>query len=147
MPNGMITINLNLLYVKGRSDLVLRMEIIKKTIMFGVLFVSMFWGLKAICFGLVLNNLIDLFFSSYYTKRILGYSLVQQLKAVSPCFMLSLVVLFEAIIVVMFVNNNLIALILAFILCAIPYGLASKFSGLYAYQETVALIRSKFRLQ
>ena len=45
LANSITTINLNLLYVKGRSDLVLRLEIIKKIIAFGILFITMFFNI------------------------------------------------------------------------------------------------------
>ena len=46
-------INLNLLYVKGRSDWALRMEIIKKTIATLILFASIPFGIEGMCWGRV----------------------------------------------------------------------------------------------
>lgn len=143
IPNGMIQINLNLLYVKGRSDLVLRMEIIKKLIMFAVLLVSMYFGLKAICYGMIVNSLIDLYFSSFYTKRILNYRLIQQIKAVYPYFLISLVILAEALLASHFIASRLIAIIVSMIICPLTYLGLNKVFGLYAFHETMGLLKNK----
>ena len=143
LPTGIAQINLNLLYVKGRSDLVLRMEIIKKAFMFGVLFISMFFGLRAICYGLVVNALIDFFFGAFYTRRILAYSPFQQVKAVFPYLLLSLVVLAESLLITHFIRNNLLSLVAALTICPVSYWAVAKACKLYAYREATDLIRAK----
>lgn len=147
LPNGLILINLNLLYVKGRSDLALRMEIIKKVIMFSVLLVMMFFGLKAICYGLIINAFIDLYFSSFYTKKILNYSLWQQLKSILPYFLVSLVILVEAHFISFLIASNLISLIVSMIVCTLSYWGLSHILNLYAYREVLSLIKAKFDKQ
>jgi O-antigen/teichoic acid export membrane protein len=143
LPNGLIQINLNLLYVKGRSDLVLRMEIIKKLIMFGVLFLSIFFGLKGICAGMVVNALIDLYFSSYYTKKILSYGLGRQLRAVAPYFLISLVILAESLLVSHFFSSNWLSLLIAAVVTSLSFWSVSKATNLYAYRETLSLVEEK----
>ena len=145
IPNGMIQINLNLLYVKGRSDLVLRMEIIKKLIMFSVLLISMFFGLRAICYAMVFNALVDLYFSSFYTKRILGYSLIQQLKAIYPYFLLSLVLLAEALLATHYISNRWIAILVPMIVCPLTYWGLNHLLNLYAYREGMGMIKARFK--
>lgn len=144
LPNGLISINLNLLYVKGRSDLALRMEIIKKLIMLSVLLITMFFGLKAICYGLIINAFIDLYFSSFYTKKILDYSLWQQLKSVFPYFLVSLVILVESHFISYLIASNGMALFVSVIVCAFSYWGINHVLNLYAYQEALSLIKSKF---
>ncbi len=143
LPTGIAQLNLNLFYVKGRSDLVLRMEIIKKALMFGVLIISMFFGMKAICYGLVFNALIDFFYGAFYTKRILGYSPLRQLKIVFPYILLSLVILVESLLISHFIQSNLLSLFASLVVCALSYWALAKVIGPYAYQETATLIRSK----
>ena len=143
LPTGIAQLNLNLFYVKGRSDLVLRMEIIKKALMFGVLIVTMFFGMTAICYGLIVNSLIDFFYSAFYTRRILGYSPLRQIRAVFPYLMLSLVVLAESLLISHFIQNNLLSLITSLVASVFSYWALAKVFGPYAYQETATLIRSK----
>ena len=142
LPIGMVRINTNILYVKGRSDLALRMEIIKKCIMFAVMFISMFFGLMAMCYGLILNTLIDLYFSSFYTKKIIGFPLTRQLKNVFPYFIVSLIILEEALLFSHFIPNNLLSIITSLIVCAGTYYLLCRVLKLYAYNEAVVYYKT-----
>ena len=146
LTNGITTINLNLLYVKGRSDLVLRLEIIKKTIAFIILFVSMLFDLKVMCYGQVLYSFIALSLNTIYTKKILGYGLFQQIKVVSPYFLLALVVLAESLFFSTFISQRLLAVCLSLAVGAAAYWLLNKAFGLYAYQEARELIRNKLHI-
>lgn len=83
-------INLNLLYVKGRSDWALRMEIIKKTIATLILFASIPFGIEGMCWGRVLYSLIAAYLNSYYTKSLIGLSFMEQVKDIYPSLLLAL---------------------------------------------------------
>lgn len=77
-------INLNLLQVKGRSDLFLRLEIIKKVLVFATLFATAFISVFAICCGSAVTSVICLFINSYYTKGEINLSIWQQLMDYLP---------------------------------------------------------------
>lgn len=144
ITNGITTINLNLLYVKGRSDLVLKLEVIKKSIAFAILFISMFFSITWMCIGQVVYAFIAMFLNTHYTKQILGYSFSQQIKVVYPYFFLSLLVLLESALVSHFVDSNLAAVLLSCCICPLTYWFAAKWINLYAYRESLLFIRSKF---
>lgn len=142
---GLIRSNLTLLYVKGRSDLALRMEIIKKCIMFPIMFVSMFFGLKVFCYALIINSLIDLYCTVLSTKKVLNYSLWQQLKSIAPYFFISLVVLTESLLFSHFIDNNWVSLGLSVVICIVSYLFLTKRANLYAYNEAMGLLKSIIR--
>lgn len=73
-------INLNVLYVKGKSDIALRNELIKKTVAFIIFFISLLWGIIGVCWGRVIYGCFAIYVNSYYTKRLIGVSILQQLK-------------------------------------------------------------------
>lgn len=77
-------INLNLLYVKGRSDLVLKLELIKKPIGFTLLFATIPFGIWWMCIGKATYDLIAFMFNCHYTKKLLGYSGWSQIKELLP---------------------------------------------------------------
>jgi O-antigen/teichoic acid export membrane protein len=77
-------INLNLLQVKGRSDLFLRLEIIKKIIGISILLITLPMGVAAMCLGLVVSSLITLFINTYYTGKLIQVGYVQQMKDLLP---------------------------------------------------------------
>lgn len=76
-------INLNLLQVKGRSDLFLKLEILKKIIVSVMLFITIPLGLMAICTGIVITSYISLLINSHYAGRFSEVSLKVQLKEIS----------------------------------------------------------------
>lgn len=82
-------INLNLLYVKGRSDLALKLEVVKKTIATLILFASIPFGVIGMCWGRVLYSLIATYLNTYYTKSLIGLSFSDQIKDILPCLLLS----------------------------------------------------------
>lgn len=141
--NGVTSINLNLLYVKGRSDLVLRLEVIKKTIAVIILFISMFFGLMAMCIGQVIFSFIDFGLNTYYTKKILNYGLGAQLKSMAPYFLCAAVVMAEGLLLSHLIQTPWISLTVSVIVCPATYWFMSRFLHLYAYQEASELIRNK----
>lgn len=92
----MTKINLNLLYVKGRSDEVLKLEFIKKSIAFVILFSTLPFGIIHFCFGSAAYSLIAFYLNCRATKRILDFGFVEQMKAVLPilgkCVIMAIVV-------------------------------------------------------
>lgn len=84
-------INMNLLYVKGRSDLVLKLEIIKKTLSTLILICTIPLGLAAICFTQIIFIFITIICDSYYTGKFFNFGFIKQLKEVSPFFISALV--------------------------------------------------------
>lgn len=82
-------LNLNLLNVKGRSDLFFRLEIIKKAIITVVILLTFRDGVIALIAGQVVTSYLILFINTYYTKKIIGYGILDQLKDLSTIFVLS----------------------------------------------------------
>ncbi|MDE6272753.1 MAG: lipopolysaccharide biosynthesis protein [Muribaculaceae bacterium] len=103
-------INLNLLYVKGRSDLVLKLEFIKKPIAFALLFASIPLGIKGICGSVALYSFIAFSFNCYYTGKILNYGFWKQIKEILPFFGYSVVMALGVWVVTLPFSNNLVKL-------------------------------------
>ena len=144
LPSIITTINLNLLYVKGRSDLVLRLEIIKKSFAFGIILITMFFNITIMCIGSAIYGFVALYFNTFYTKRILGYTFGQQIRTIAPYFLVSLVILAEALLSSFIIPNQWISLIVSLILCSSTYWFISKMANLYAYRETKELVTARF---
>jgi len=79
-------INLNLLYIKGRSDLVLKLEVIKKTIAFAMLIASFRFGVMGIVTSMALYDFIAYSFNCHYTGRFIGLGELRQLRLYAPIF-------------------------------------------------------------
>ena len=83
-------INLNLLKVKGRSDLFLRLEIIKKCLGVTMLVVTVPFGLLVMCYGTIINSLIALVINTYYTGKLINVGFIKQMRDLSGTLFLSL---------------------------------------------------------
>lgn len=82
-------INLNLLQVLGRSDLFLRLEIIKKALSLSVMIYCATISVVAMCIGAVVCSYICLYINSYFTKRLINMTIWQQLMDYTPLFLLA----------------------------------------------------------
>lgn len=77
-------INLNMLQVQGRSDIFLKLEIIKKIIDVAPLVIGIFWGIMPMLYASFITGCISYFLNSYYSGKRLGYNSWQQLKDIAP---------------------------------------------------------------
>ena len=83
-------LNLNMLNVQGRSDLFLKLEIIKKILAVPTIIIGVIWGIKIMIAGMMLNTLIAYYLNSYWSGRLIGYSFRQQVRDILPSFLLAL---------------------------------------------------------
>ena len=105
-------INLNLLQVKGRSDLFLRLEIIKKIIGVSVLVLSIPLGLLFMCYAEIVTSIICLIINTYYTSKLIQVGFLMQMKDLMGTLLLSLIVFGMAYLVSSLGDANIIQLLL-----------------------------------
>jgi O-antigen/teichoic acid export membrane protein len=83
-------LNLNLLTVKGRSDLFLRLEIIKKVLAVCIIFISVPLGIIAMCYGRVVTSVLCLFINTYYTGKLIKVGFMKQMQDLTPTLLYAL---------------------------------------------------------
>jgi O-antigen/teichoic acid export membrane protein len=83
------SLNLNILKVKGRSDLFLYLEIVKKFFIVVILVVSVRYGVKGIVIGQVINSFVSFIPNSYFSVKLINYSVREQAADCVPAFLLS----------------------------------------------------------
>ena len=84
-------LNLNMLQVQGRSDLFLKLEVIKKIIGIPIIVIGIFFGIKMMIAGMMVNTLIAYYLNSYWSGAKIGYSFKKQVKDILPSFILALI--------------------------------------------------------
>lgn len=114
-------INLNLLTVKGRSDLFLRLEIIKKIFGFGILFLTLPFGLVVLCWGKILNSMIALVINTYYTGKLINVGFWRQMGDIFPIFVLSFISFLSIHGILLCINNLWLQIVVGFSLGTIVY--------------------------
>ncbi len=85
------SINLNMLQVLGRSDLFLRLEIIKKIIAIPVILIGIIYGIKIMILGMWVNTLIAYYLNSYWSGKGINYSMWEQVKDILPGFFIAII--------------------------------------------------------
>jgi O-antigen/teichoic acid export membrane protein len=76
--------NLNILMALGRSDLFLRLEIIKKVLIVISIAITWRWGISTMIYGLICLSFLCFYLNSYYTGILIGYTVGEQLRDLSP---------------------------------------------------------------
>ncbi len=84
-------INQNVMKVKGRTDLFLRTEIIKYVIFTPLLIIGAVFGITLLIAGIVLFYWIGYIVIGFYSKRLIGYPMTQQLSDFLPVMGIALV--------------------------------------------------------
>lgn len=85
------TANLQAINAMGRSDIFLRLEIIKKIVGLIVLGASLPFGVYAIAVGGIFSGFIGTFINAYPNKMLLNYSFREQWIDIIPSFFISLI--------------------------------------------------------
>lgn len=85
------TTNLQAINAVGRSDIFLKLEIIKKIVGLSILGVTVFYGVYAIALGTLISVIISTFINAYPNKQLLDYSFIEQWNDIMPSLLLSLV--------------------------------------------------------
>lgn len=138
---GIIKINLNLLYVKGRTDLVLKLEIIKKSIAFTILIISVFIGnLIVFCIGMTTYSFIALYLNTYYTKKILNFGFMKQIKEIWRYLLFSFLIMGVALLFSNIITNYFISLIVSSLICIPLYLILCYLTNSYAIIQAIEII-------
>lgn len=83
-------LNLNMLQVKGRSDLFLKLEVIKKIIAIIPLIIGIYLGIYPMLVASVIVGFVSYYLNAYYSGPLLGYSIIDQIKDWLPDFLIAL---------------------------------------------------------
>ncbi len=135
------TANLNAIKAMGRSDLFLKLEVIKKVIGFVLLLSTMWISVWAMAISLLVSSIASQIINAWPNKKLLGYSYIDQLKDIVPSILLAV---FMGVIVYLYNFMNLttiITLILQIITGALIYILGAKILKLDVYNFILDIIK------
>ncbi len=85
--------NLNILNVKGRSDLFFKLELYKKGFLTIGIFFALQYGIYGLLYFQLIASIISLYINSYYSGKMIDLSFFSQLKVLAPVFFISVIVL------------------------------------------------------
>ena len=83
------TANLNAINAMGRSDWFLRLEIIKKIMGMAILLSTMWFGVMAMAYSLLLSSVLSQIINSWPNRKLLGYGYLEQVRDFAPGILLA----------------------------------------------------------
>ena len=78
------TANLNAINAMGRSDLFLKLEVVKKIVDIILLFSTMWFGVMAMAYSMLISTLASMVINSWPNRELLGYSFIEQMRDILP---------------------------------------------------------------
>lgn len=137
------TTNLQALNGLGRSDLFLRLELIKKAIGLINLFVMafVFHNIYLIVFSYIFTGILSTFINASPNKWVIGYSYAEQLRDIAPAFIISFVSGLCAYSVVFLNVSSILTIVLEMFVMALVYLGLSKLLHFEAFDYLVITAR------
>ena len=135
------TANLNAIKAMGRSDLFLKLEIIKKVIGIIALVISMQFGVMAMAYSLLITNVIGQVINSWPNKKLLNYAYPEQLMDILPNILTAAGMGLIVYAVEGFGLNKWATLLIQVPLGVVIYIAASKINRLDSFDYLLSMIR------
>lgn len=142
MLDHLCVINLNLIKIKGRSDLILKLEVIKRVISFAILFAAIPFGVLGICISKVIYSIIAVYINTYYNGKLFGMGFLSQFNDYSKYLILSLLTCIPAFIITLLGLPSVVALIVGSAVSISAYMLLLRKDDMM--KESVQLVLSRF---
>ena len=135
------TANLNAIKAMGRSDLFLKLEIVKKVVGMLLLLSTMWFGVMAMAYSLLLSSVLSQIINSWPNRKLLNYGYIEQLKDILPGIGLAVFMGCCVNLVSLFHLSNVMTLLIQIPLGALMYIVASALLHLESFEYMRNLIR------
>lgn len=137
--------NLIVLQVKGRSDLFLKLEVVKKVLSAIILTISFFFGFYALLWGQLIFSILALLINTHFAGRMLEYSMSQQIKDISPIFAFAIIMaaITYSVDSMLITQTNIIRLILGSLSGGLTYLLVANIFKFQSIKDIKNLILKK----
>lgn len=131
-------ININLLYVIGRTDLALRQQYVKIVVRIIFLVIALKHGIIFIALAELCTTVIHFFINTHYPGKIMKYGAFKQIKDITPVFTAGLIMSLAVWFLLLFVENNWLKLVVSPI---VAFPIYFGFIRLFNVQELNQLIK------
>ncbi len=136
------TANLNAIKAMGRSDLFLKLEIIKKSIGVVTIIVAVKFGVMAMAYSMLITSFISQVVNSWPNKKLLDYSYLEQVKDMLPQISLSLLMGVIVYTVSFMHLNALITLLIQVPVGIVVYWIMSKLIHIESYEYIIGMLKN-----
>lgn len=139
------TANLNAIKAMGRSDLFLKLEIAKKIVGMVLLLSTMWFGVMAMAYSLLVSSVSSQIINSWPNRKLLNYGYLEQLKDILPGIALAVFMGCCVSVVSLFHLSNIDTLLIQIPLGAVIYIAASALLHLKSFEYLMDMIRPMVR--
>jgi teichuronic acid exporter len=128
-------LNLNMLNIHGRSDLFLRLEVLKKILFIPVFVVGFYFELKYMLWAAVIYYYIEFICNSYFSEYFFSYGTLKQIKDILPIYLISIIVALCIWCITLFSMPLILTLTIQILLIFILFPIFYEIIGLQEYKE------------
>lgn len=139
------TANLQAINAMGRSDIFLKLEIIKKIVGLIILFISLPFGVYYLALSGVVSGIISSFINAYPNKKLLNYGYAEQIKDILPSLLLSLVMGVMVYFFSYFGFSPLVTMVLQILAGVVIYVLLALLFRLECFHYLITTVISLFK--
>lgn len=139
------TANLNAINAMGRSDWFLRLEIVKKIVGLIILLSTMWFGVMAMAYSLLLSSVLSQIINSWPNRKLLGYGYLEQVRDFAPGILLAVAMGICVYFVGYLPLPMIITLLIQIVLGAIIYIAASAILKLEEFEYLLDMVKSFIR--
>ena len=135
-------INVNLLYVLGKTDLVLKQEYLKIIVRILLLVIALPHGIFYIALAELLSTLIHVFINTYSPGKIMNYGAIKQFIDLLPILLCSLITVVLLYISNLLIQKDIFKLLVSPVVAIPAYLLAVRLLKIREYSILISLIKN-----
>lgn len=139
------TANLNAINAMGRSDWFLRLEVIKKIVGMAILLSTMWFGVMAMAYSLLLSSVLSQIINSWPNRKLLGYGYLEQIRDIAPAIILAVIMGICVYFIGYIPLPTIVTLIIQIVAGAVTYIVLSAILKLEEYEYLTGMIKSFFK--
>ena len=136
------TANLNAIKAMGRSDIFLKLEVVKKVVETSVLLITLRYGVLAMALGQLFCDILAQLINAWPNKKLLNYPYWTQLKDLMPCLLLSLAMAGCVHAVQLLGLHDLLTLVIQILLGVVIYVLGAKLLKLDSFDYILNMVKT-----
>lgn len=135
-------VNLNILKAVGRSDLFLKVDLVKLPIIILILIITIPLSVKAMVIGSVIVSIISFFINAYMPGKLFGYGAISQLKDITPMFFATFSMAILVFFTNMFFESNIFKLFFGLLTGLTTYIATSYFLKIPELEDTKVVFKN-----
>lgn len=135
-------LNLAAIGARGRSDLIFRLEVIKRAVSIGLIVAASFHSVMAVAWAVLASGLFGVIVNTWYSHRLLGYGMWAQLEDQWATLLLSAVAAGVAWLASGWLRHAPAALVVAIVAAAVAYFGGAALFRVTAWRELLDVLRA-----